>query len=125
MSERAATSPNLTDRGRIPSILRFATELIAWITVPWALAGDSIVLAVIALILLIGLPTVFSTVGDKKQVMVAAPGWVTIALVVLQFVAAVWGAWQVWPVWSAVLVTVLAATAAIAEIPRWRWLVGV
>ncbi|MET9486966.1 hypothetical protein [Nocardia sp. NPDC006630] len=125
MSERAMTSPNMTDQGRIPSVLRFSTELIAWIAAPWAVADrSSVVLALVVFVVLIGLPTVFGTVGDKKQVMVPAPGWVTIALVILLVAAAVWGAWLVWPVWAAILVSVLAAATVIAEIPRWRWLLG-
>ncbi|MCU1643863.1 MAG: hypothetical protein JWN03_4138 [Nocardia sp.] len=115
----------MTDQGHIPSVLRFSTELIAWIAAPWAVADrSSVLLALIVFVVLLGLPTVFGTVGDKKQVMVASPGWVTIALVVLLIAAAVWGAWLVWPVWAAILVSVLAAAAVIAEIPRWRWLLG-
>ena len=115
-------SPNLTGQGRIASVLRFATELIAWIATPWALAGHSVVLAVLSVVVLIGLPTVFATPGDKKQVLVAVPGWGTIALIVLQLVAAVVAAWVAWPVWLAVLVGVLAVLTVIAEMPRWRWL---
>jgi hypothetical protein len=122
--ERADTSPNLTAQGRIPSVLRFVTELFGWVAAPWALAGHSLVLAAVAVVLLIGLPTVFGTPGDKKQVPVPVAGPVTIALVVLQLVAAVLGAWFAWPAWLAVVVTVLAVAAAIAELPRWRWLLN-
>ncbi|MFI6366095.1 hypothetical protein ACIBG0_25445 [Nocardia sp. NPDC050630] len=115
-------SPNLTGQGRVASVLRFATELIAWIATPWALAGHSVVLAVFSVVALIGLPTVFATPGDKKQVLVAVPGWGTIALVVLQLVAAVVAAWVVWPVWLAVPVSVLAVLTVLMELPRWRWL---
>ncbi|MFB7715955.1 hypothetical protein [Nocardia sp. NPDC056100] len=122
MLDPATVSPNLTDRGRIPSVLRFTTELIAWIATPWALAEHSVVLAVLSVIVLIGLPTAFSTPGDKKQTLLPVPGIVTIALVVLQLVAAVVSAWIAWYPWVAVLVTVLACATVVAELPRWRWL---
>ncbi|WP_245672182.1 hypothetical protein [Nocardia anaemiae] len=115
-------SPNLTGQGRVASVMRFSTELIAWVVTPWALAGHSVVLAVVSVVVLIGLPTVFATPGDKKQVLVAVPGWGTIALIVLQLVAAVIGSWVAWPVWLAVLVSVLAVLTVLAELPRWRWL---
>src|SRR5437588_438911 len=49
------------------SALRFAAELVAWIAAPWALATHSPVLAGVVLLLLIGLPTVFATPGDKTK----------------------------------------------------------
>ncbi|MEU2106195.1 MULTISPECIES: hypothetical protein [unclassified Nocardia] len=124
MSTRASTSPNLTDHGRTASILRFTTELIAWIATPLALADHSLVLAVAALVLLIGLPTLFATPGDKKQVLIPVPGVVTIGLVVLQLVAAVLASWATWPAWPAVVVTTLTVITTITELPRWRWLLG-
>lgn len=124
MSTRPLTSPNLTDQGRIASILRFTTELIAWIATPWALADHSVALAVAALVLLIGLPTLFATPGDKRQVLIPVPGMVTIGLVVLQLAAAVLASWATWPVWAAVVVTTLTVVTAITELPRWRWLLG-
>ncbi|MCX2185362.1 hypothetical protein KV205_33375 [Streptomyces sp. SKN60] len=107
---------------RRASVFRFATELVAWVATPWALAGTSWLLAVVSIVVLIGLPTVFATPGDKAQVMVPAPGAVTILLVLLQLVAAVVSAWLAWPVWAAVVVSVLAATTLVTELPRWRWL---
>ncbi|MFJ3901318.1 hypothetical protein [Streptomyces sp. NPDC090025] len=104
------------------SVLRFATELVAWVATPWALAAYSWVLAVLSVVVLIGLPTVFSTPGDKAQVIVAVPGAVTILLVLTQLAAAVAAAWVVWPVWAAVAVSVLATATLVTERPRWRWL---
>ncbi|MEV6067614.1 hypothetical protein AB0L82_13750 [Nocardia sp. NPDC052001] len=122
MLDPATVSPNLTDRGRIPSVLRFTTELIAWVATPWALAEHSVVLAVLSVIVLIGLPTVFSTPGDKKQTLIPVPGIATIALVVLQLAAAVISSWLAWQSWLAILVSVLALLTVLAELPRWRWL---
>ena len=97
-------------------------ELIAWVATPWALAKYSVVAAVLSVVILIGLPTVFSTPGDKKHVVVAVPGIVTIALVVLHMVVAVVAAWAVWPRPVAIAVAVLTLALLVTERHRWRWL---
>ncbi|MDR8412338.1 hypothetical protein MTP10_26830 [Nonomuraea sp. 3-1Str] len=106
------------------SALRFATELIAWVATPWALASHSVALAVLSVVVLIGLPTLFSTPGDKRSVIVAVPGFVTILLVLLQLVAAVAASWVAWPAAVAVVVSVLAVATVAFEVPRWRWLLS-
>jgi hypothetical protein len=106
------------------SDLRFLTELIAWVATPWALASHSIPLAVLSVIVLIGLPTVFGAPGDKATVAVAVPGWVTIGLVLLQLVAAAVSSWLVWPLWVAVVTWALCAATVVTEARRWRWLAG-
>jgi len=109
---------------RTASALRFATELVAWLATPWALSRYSWLLAVLSLVVLIGLPTLFSTPGDKAYVIVAVPGWGTILLVLLQLVAAVISVWLVWPSWAAVLVSALATVTLVTERRRWRWLLA-
>jgi hypothetical protein len=109
---------------RIPSVLRFAAELVAWVAAPWALSTYSWLLAVLAVVVLVGLPTVFSTPGDKAQVIVPVSGTVTILLVLLQLAAAVIAAWSVWPVYAAVLVSLLVAATLVTERQRWRWLLS-
>ncbi|WP_433353887.1 hypothetical protein ACQP25_10450 [Microtetraspora malaysiensis] len=105
--------------------LRFATELVAWVATPWALWGHSAVLAVVSVVVLIGLPAVFSTPGDKAQVVVPVPGPITIALVLLQFAAALASSWTAWHPLAGALVTVLVAAAIVTELPRWKWLLTV
>ncbi len=105
-------------------MLRFATEIVAWVATPWALAGHSWLLAVVSVVVLIGLPTVFSTPGDKANVIVAVPGPVTILLVLLQLAAAVVSSWAAWPLWAAVLVSAMAAATLLTERGRWRWLIS-
>ncbi|MGW0484963.1 hypothetical protein [Nonomuraea sp. NPDC003214] len=107
---------------RVASVFRFATELVAWVAAPWALASFSVPLAVLSVVVLIGLPTVFATPGDKRQVLVAVPGPVTIALVLLQLVVAVAASWAAWHPVAAGVVSALAAVTAVLELPRWRWL---
>jgi hypothetical protein len=113
------TSPN---RPGPASALRFLTELVAWVATPWALWNVSWPLAIAAVIVLIGLPTVFATPGDKQQVIVPVPGVVTVLLVVLQMVAAVVSAWIAWHPIAAVCVSVLVAISVVTELPRWSWL---
>jgi hypothetical protein len=50
-----------------PQDRRTGTGLVARVATPWALASYSWVLAVLSVVVLIGLPTVFSTPGDKAQ----------------------------------------------------------
>ncbi|MFD7873624.1 hypothetical protein ACFV5G_05760 [Streptomyces sp. NPDC059766] len=107
---------------RIASALRFTTELVAWVAAPWALSEYSWFLAVLAVVALVGLPTVFATPGDKKQVIVPVSGTVTVLLVLIQLAAAVIAAWVVWPAYAAVLVSLLVATTLVTERRRWRWL---
>lgn len=106
--------------------LRFLTELIAWVAVPWALWPHSRALAIAAVVLLIGLPVVFSTPGDRPSggTLVPVPGIVTILLVLVQLTAATAAAWVLWPWWAAASVTVLCLYVPITEQPRWRRLLG-
>ncbi|WTI42949.1 hypothetical protein OIC96_46640 [Streptomyces sp. NBC_00775] len=109
---------------RTASALRFATELVAWVATPWALAEHSWLLAALSVVVLIGLPTLLSTPGDKANVIIAVPGWATILLVLLQLAAAVISSWFAWPAWAAVPVTVLAAATVVTERRRWSWLLS-
>ncbi|MGR6320287.1 hypothetical protein Q2K19_24430 [Micromonospora soli] len=113
----ADPSPSRPD---LPSALRFLTELIAWVATPWALAAHSVALAVASVVVLIGLPTLFATPGDKKQVILPVPAVATIALVLLQLVAAAASSWAAWPPPVAVAVTALALVTLVTELPRWR-----
>jgi Zn-dependent protease with chaperone function len=108
----------------VASALRFASELIAWIGAPWALAPHSVLLAIGSVVVLIGLPTMFQTPGDKARVVVPVPGVVTVLLVLLQLVAAVVAAWFAWPTVVAIVVSALAAACLVTEQPRWRWLLS-
>ncbi|WP_046588263.1 hypothetical protein [Streptomyces mangrovisoli] len=109
---------------RVASALRFTTELVAWVATPWALSAYSWPLAALAVVVLIGLPTVLATPGDKAQVIVPVPGWVTVLLVLLQLAAAAIAAWFAWPTYAAVLVWVLVGATLVTERRRRRWLLS-
>lgn len=133
-SPAAKTAPS----DGLPSVLRFATELVAWVATAWWLAGVSWWLSIGSLAVLVVLPGVLGTPGDKGgdaragggsggrrgrgAPPVAVPGWVTIVMVLLELGAAVVSSWALWPVWAAACVSVLAGTALVTEQPRWRWL---
>ncbi|GAA1153589.1 hypothetical protein GCM10009630_59800 [Kribbella jejuensis] len=117
------TSASAPD-SRLAAALRFTTELVAWIGAPWALWSHSPWLAIGSVVVLIGLPTVFQTPGDKPRVVVPVPGIVTVVMVLLQLVAAVVAAWYAWPAAVTVVVSVLAVACVVTEQPRWRWLLG-
>jgi hypothetical protein len=104
--------------------LRFLAEVIAWVGAPWALWRHSIPLAIGAVVLLIGLPALFSTPGDRPGggTLVSVPGIGTILLVLMQLTAATVAAWVIWPVWAAAAVTALCLIVLVTEQPRWRWL---
>jgi hypothetical protein len=106
----------------LSSALRFAVELIAWVAGTWAAAQWSIWLAVPALLVLVGLPSVFSTPGDKSQVVVATPGPVRVLLELALYAVAVAGAWAVWPTWLAIVATLIVIASLIVGLPRTRWL---
>ena len=106
----------------LTSGLRFLVEIIAWVSGPWAAAQLFAWLVVPALVILVGLPSVFSTPGDKKQIVVATPGPLRVLLELALHGVAVVGAWIVWPTWLAVLATVCVFAALTVEIPRIKWL---
>ncbi|GAA5769884.1 hypothetical protein [Streptosporangium roseum] len=107
---------------RLASVLRFSTELVAWVATPWALWSLSVPLALLSVVVLIGLPTVFTTPGDKAHGMIPVPGAVTVVLVLMQLAAAVVSAWTAWSAPVAIVVSLLAVACVVTEIPRWRWL---
>ncbi|WP_435880848.1 hypothetical protein [Streptomyces parvulus] len=117
-----ATGPR--EDGVVASGLRFATEIAAWVATPWALAAHSWLVAALSVVVLIGLPTVFATPGDRPHAIIAVPGWVTVLLVLLQLATAVVFSWLAWPVWAAITVSLMAAATLITERPRRRRLLS-
>ncbi|MEM7325377.1 MAG: hypothetical protein AAF531_19985 [Actinomycetota bacterium] len=106
------------------SVTRFAIEVVAWIAGPWAAA---VVLgawwwAIPTLVVLVALPAVFNTPGDKTVTGVPTPGPIRMLIELLLLVVAVGGAWIVWPTWVGVAVTVLGLAMPMAGLARYRWL---
>lgn len=122
MSDRTGPGPSPYDTW-LSGGLRFLVELIAWVAGPWAagkLFGGWAILP--AAVILVALPAVFSTPGDKHQVIVPTPGPVRFMMEIdLGIVAAV-SAWYVWPPAAAMLATAVVVLAQVAGWRRGRWL---
>ena len=105
--------------------LRFLVELIAWVAGPWAagrLLGGWAILP--AAVILVGIPAIFSTPGDKHKVLVATPGPIRFTLEVDLGIVAALSAWYVWPASAAVAATAIAVLAQLTGWKRSRWLLS-
>ena len=103
---------------------RFGVEVIAWVAGPWAAAQINVWLAIPVAIVLIAIPAIFSTPGDKKQVVVATSGPKRVRIEFSLQAVALAGAWVAWPAWLAVPCTVVVAVALFSGVPRTRWLLA-
>ena len=103
---------------------RFGIEIVAWVAGPWAAAdlAGSWVAAIPTLLVLVALPAVFNTPGDKQVTGIATPGPIRIVIEMLLAVVAVRAAWVVWPAEAGLFVTGLALTMVVTGFPRYRWL---
>ncbi len=106
----------------LSSALRFLSELIAWVAGPWAVAQWSPWLVIPVLVVLVGLPSVFSTPNDKRNVVVGTPGPVRVGLELLLYAVALVAPWFVWPTAVAGLAAVLVVASLAADLPRFAWL---
>jgi hypothetical protein len=77
-----------------------------------------------ALAILVALPGVFSTIGDKRHVVVAVPGRVRFLIEVVLTVVAVASAFLVWAVIGVAIVAIIAAIMFISGAPRAKWLLS-
>ena len=105
---------------------RFAVEIAAWVAGPWAaaeLAGTWIA-TIPTLIVLIALPGAFSTVGDKRQVVVAVPGRVRLLIELVLIAVAISSAFLVWTPIGGIIVAVLAALMLVTGFRRVKWLLS-
>ncbi len=91
---------------------------------PWAAAEifDSGWAVLPALVVLMGLPSVFNVAGDKNIEGISVPGVVRIAIESLLLLVAVAATWIVWPLWAAVVVSLVAVGMVATGLPRYRWL---
>ncbi|MBT3863647.1 MAG: hypothetical protein HOF71_08095 [Chloroflexi bacterium] len=103
---------------------RFAIELVAWIVGSWAAADltGSWLATIPALAILVALPGVFSTTGDKLHVVVAVPGRIRFAIEVL--LAAIASALLAWTYIGAILIAIIAVVMFVTGAPRAKWLLS-
>ena len=105
---------------------RFAIEMAGWVAGPWAaaeLAGTWLA-TIPTLIVLIALPGAFSTIGDKRQVVVAVPGRVRLLIELVLIAVAISAAFLVWTPIGGIIVAVLAAVTLVTGLPRAKWLLS-
>ena len=103
---------------------RFLIEIVAWVTGPWAAAeilGSWLVAVPVAAVLLV-LPAMLSTPGDKRKIVVATPGRLRVGIELLLVAVAVAASAVVLPTWSWYAVLALALAVVITNIPRLKWL---
>ena len=100
------------------------TELIAWISGPWALALVSNWLILPAIVVLVGLPSVFSTPNDKHKIIISTAGPVRVGLELVLYAVAVIAPWYVWPIHVSGIVTGFVVLSLVMGIPRFLWLIN-
>jgi len=105
---------------------RFAIEIVAWVAGPWAAAdlAGTWLMTIPALAILIALPGVFSTVGDKKHVVVAVPGPVRLLIEIILAAVAIASAVLVWTIVGGVIVAVVALIMFASGAKRAKWLLS-
>jgi hypothetical protein len=106
----------------LSSGLRFLTELIAWIAGPWAASLYSNWLVVPVIVLLVGLPSIFSTLNDKNTVVVPTPGGIRVVIEFLLYSVAAVAPWFVWSPSVAVGADIVVLATIITGAARTRWL---
>lgn len=123
MAGRASAFEHTFDNS-VNSGLRFLAEIIAWVAGPWVAAQVSVWLAIPAAVILVGLPSVFSTIGDKKQVLVPTPGPLRAALEFALYGVAAVAPWLVWPLWAGVIADIVVIGAIVLGVRRTKWLIA-
>jgi hypothetical protein len=96
--------------------------LIAWIAGPWAVAIYSKWLVLPVLILLVGLPSIFSTTNDKNKVVVPTPGPIRVAIELFLYLIAAVAPWFVWSRTISGAAAGIVIVTIVAGAPRIGWL---
>ena len=76
------------------------------------------------LAILVALPGVFSTTGDKRHVVVAVPGRIRLLIELILAVVAIYSAFLVWIYIGGAVVAVVALVMFISGASRTRWLIS-
>jgi hypothetical protein len=103
---------------------RFVIEIAAWVAGPWAAADitGTWFAAIPVLAILVALPGVFSTTGDKRHVVVAVPGRIRLLIEIVLAVVAIYSALTVWTYIGGIIVVVIALITFVSGATRARWL---
>ncbi len=111
---------------RLSAATRFAIELVAWIAGPWAAAEivGAWWMTIPTLAVLVALPGVFSTPGDKRHVVVAVPGRIRLLIEIVLAAVAIVAALVVWTYIGVIVVTVIVVAMFVTGAARMKWLVS-
>lgn len=102
------------------ALSRFVVEVLAWVLGPWAVGSRAgWAAAWVAAVLLVLVPAIFSTEGDKNHTVVAIPGPVRVPVEVVLFGVAAVAPHEVLSPGTAAFTSVVVALAAIVQAPRW------
>ena len=124
-TERPAKFDNPLDT-MLSGASRFAIEIVAWVAGPWSVADltGTWLMTIPALAILVALPGVFSTKGDKKHVVVAVPGRIRLLIEIILAAVAIASAVLVWTVIGGIIDAGVAAVMFIAGAKRAKWLLS-
>ena len=75
------------------------------------------------LIILVGLPSIFSTPNDKNNVVIPTPGPARVLIELLQYAVAAVAPWMVWPPLVAGIAVTIVAASLVTGISRMLWLI--
>lgn len=104
----------------VRALSRFVVEVLAWVLGPWAVSQRAgWAAAWVAAVLLVMVPAVFSTEGDKHHTVVPTPGPVRVLVEVALFGVAAVAPHQVLSPGTAAFTSVVVALAAVLQAPRW------
>jgi hypothetical protein len=76
------------------------------------------------LAILVALPGVFSTTGDKRYVVVAVPGRIRLLIEIVLAAVAIYSAFVVWTYIGAIVVAVITVVMFVSGARRARWLLS-
>lgn len=76
-----------------------------------------------ALILLIGLPSVFSTPNDKNKILVPTRGTIRVAIEFLLYLVAAIAPWFVWSRTASGIAVGIVVASVVVGVPRMIWLI--
>ena len=93
----------------------------AWIAVGLT---DTWLTTIPVLAILVALPGVFSTTGDKRHVVVAVPGRIRLLIELILTVVAIYSAFLVWTYIGGAIVAVVALVMFISGASHARWLIS-
>ena len=122
MSEQKQIFSHLFDTG-LSASFRFSTELFAWIAGPWAISLYSIWLVIPAVLILVGLPSIFSTPNDKNKIIIPTPGLWRVIIELFLYAVALLSPWLIWSNVFASLTSFIVIVSLVLGYSRFEWLV--